>query len=140
VRRSRSRGTRGDAGGRLGLCPCRRLPLLLTAYGPSGALPTIIAALCLTILFICGTIAVLEVTRASGSWTFRVAAQVATKVFSNPAVISPLLGILFAMTHLPLPKAVSNYLDLMAACGSGTLSAACLLGDFLQCPCGGTGT
>ena len=91
------------------------LPLLLTAYGPSGALPTIIAALCLTILFICGTIAILEVTRASGSWTFRIVAQLLTTVLSNPAVISPLLGILFAMTGLPLPKAVSNYLDLMAA-------------------------
>jgi len=91
------------------------LPLLLTAYGPGGALPTVIAALCLTMLFICGTIAILEVTRASGSWSLRVASQLATTVFGNPAVISPLLGILFAMTALPLPKAVSNYFDLMAA-------------------------
>jgi malonate transporter and related proteins len=30
-------------------------------------------------------------------------------------VISPLLGILFSMTTFPLPKAVGNYLDLMAA-------------------------
>jgi len=91
------------------------LPLLLTAYGTAGALPTIIAALCLTILFICGTIAILEVTRASGSWSLRVVSQLATAVLSNPAVISPLLGILFATTGLPLPKAANNYLDLMAA-------------------------
>ena len=91
------------------------LPLLLTAYGTVGALPTIIAALCLTMLFICGTIAILEVTRASGSWSFRVVSRLATAVLSNPAVISPLLGILFATTALPLPKAANNYLDLMAA-------------------------
>jgi len=91
------------------------LPLLLTAYGPGGALPTIIAALCLTILFICGTIATLEGTAASGSWTFCVAARVAGSALRNPAVISPLLGILFAMTALSLPKAASNYLDLIAA-------------------------
>lgn len=91
------------------------LPLLLTAFGTAGALPTIISALCLTILFICGTIAILEVTRASGSWSFRVVSRLAATVLRNPAVISPLLGILFAMTALPLPKAVSNYLDLMAA-------------------------
>lgn len=91
------------------------LPLLLTAFGPDGAPPTIIAALCLTILFICGIIAILEVTRASGSWTVSVAAKLVTTVIGNPAVISPLLGILFAIAALPLPKAVSNYLDLMAA-------------------------
>ena len=30
------------------------LPVLLTAYGPDGALPPIIATLCLTLLFITG--------------------------------------------------------------------------------------
>jgi len=91
------------------------LPLLLTAYGPDGALPTIVAALSITIVFICGGIAVLEGTRASGSSTFRVAAQLAGTVLRNPLVISPLLGILFAMTALPIPKAASNDLDLIAA-------------------------
>jgi predicted permease len=33
----------------------------------------------------------------------------------NPLVISPLLGIIFSMAALPLPKAVSKYLDLMGA-------------------------
>ncbi len=91
------------------------LPLLLTAYGPDGALPTIVATLCLTFLFITGVIAVLEGTRASEQSTFRMAAQLAGRVLRNPLVISPLLGILFSMAALPLPKAASNYLDLMAA-------------------------
>src|SRR5262245_42898925 len=91
------------------------LPLPLTAYGPDGALPTIVAALSMTVMFICRGIGVLEGTRASGPSTFRVAAQLAGMILRNPLVISPLLGILFAMTALPLPKAASNYLDLMAA-------------------------
>ena len=91
------------------------LPLLLMAYGQGGALPTIISTLCVTLLFICGTIAILEATRASGSSSFGVAAQLVGTVLRNPLVISPLLGILFATTAMPLPKAVSNYLDLMAA-------------------------
>ena len=91
------------------------LPLLLTAYGPDGALPTIVATLCLTLLFISGVIAVLEGTRASEQSTFRMAAQLAGRVLRNPLVISPLLGILFSTAALPLPKAASNYLDLMAA-------------------------
>jgi malonate transporter and related proteins len=91
------------------------LPLLLTAYGPDGALPTIVATLCLTFVFISSVIAVLESTRASEQSTFRMAAQVASRVLRNPLVISPLLGILFSIAALPLPKAASNYLDLMAA-------------------------
>ena len=91
------------------------LPVLLTAYGPDGALPPIIATLCLTLLFITGVIGVLEAARASGKSTFRMAAQLAGRVLRNPLVISPLLGILFSTAALPLPKAASNYLDLMAA-------------------------
>lgn len=100
------------------------LPLLLTAYGPDGALPSIVAALCVTILFICGGIAVLEGTRVTGASTFRVGARLVGTFLRNPLVISPLLGILFAMTALPLPKAIGNYLDLMAAAvGPGALFA-----------------
>lgn len=91
------------------------LPLLLTAYGPDGALPSIIAALSITIVFMCGAIAVLEGARATGPSPLRVAAQSVGAILRNPLVISPLLGILNAMIALPLPKAASNYLDLMAA-------------------------
>jgi len=91
------------------------LPVLLTAYGPDGALPPIIATLCLTLLFITGAIAVLETTRASGQSTLLLAAHVARRVLLNPLVLSPLLGILFAATAFPLPKAAANYLNLMAA-------------------------
>ena len=91
------------------------LPLLLTAYGPDGALPTIVAILSLIILFVGGVIAVLEGTRASGTSPLHVASHLVRMLLRNPLVISPLLGILFSMTALPLPKAASNYLDLMAA-------------------------
>jgi malonate transporter len=91
------------------------LPLLLTAYGPDGALPTIVSVFSTLILFVGSTIAVLEGTRASGPSPLRVATHLAGMLLRNPLVISPLLGILFSMTALPLPKAVSNYLDLMAA-------------------------
>ncbi len=66
-------------------------------------------------MFVSSAIAVLEGTRASGPSTLRVASHLAGTLLRNPLVISPLLGILFSMTALPLPKAASNYLDLMAA-------------------------
>lgn len=90
------------------------LPLLLTAYGPAGALPSIVAALSIT-TWICASIAALEIARAKGSSSLHVASQSAGAIVRNPVVFSPLLGILFATLALPLPKAVSNYLDLMAA-------------------------
>jgi malonate transporter len=90
------------------------LPLLLTAYGPDGALPSIVAALSITTL-ICTSIAALEIARVKGSLTLRVVSRSAGAIVRNPVVFSPLLGILFAAFALPLPKAASKYLDLMAA-------------------------
>jgi malonate transporter len=91
------------------------LPLLLTAYGPDGALPTTVSILSLIILFVGTAIAVLEGTQAAGSSPLGVVLHLAHMLLRNPLVISPLLGILFSMTTFPLPKAVGNYLDLMAA-------------------------
>jgi malonate transporter len=91
------------------------LPLLLTAYGPDGALPPIVAALIYVVLFLTSIIAVLEAARTSELSPLRMAAQLVGTLLRNPVVISPLLGVLYSMTALPLPKAVSNYLDLMAA-------------------------
>jgi predicted permease len=91
------------------------LPLLLTAYGPDAALPTIVSILSTVILFVGSAIAVLEGTRASKTSPLHVASHLARMLLRNPLVISPLLGILLSMTAFPLPKAASNYLDLMAA-------------------------
>src|SRR5262245_27660189 len=91
------------------------LPLLLTAYGPDGALPTIVSILSVIIFFVGSSIAVLESTRASSASPLDVASHLVRMLLRNPMVISPLLGILFSMSAIPLPKAVSNYLDLMAA-------------------------
>ncbi len=100
------------------------LPLLLTAYGPDGALPPIVAALIYVVLFLTSIIAVLEAARTSELSPLRMASQLAGTLLRNPVVISPLLGVLYSMTALPLPKALSNYLDLMAAAvGPGALFA-----------------
>jgi malonate transporter and related proteins len=100
------------------------LPLLLTAYGPDGALPPIVVALVFSVLFISSVIAVLEGTQTSGPSALRVAAQLTGTLLRNPVVVSPVLGIIYSMTALPLPRAVSNYLDLMAgAVGPAALFA-----------------
>src|SRR5579863_605454 len=90
------------------------LPLLVTAYGPDGALPTIVSIVSSILLFVGSAVAVLEGTRASGGSPLRVASHLAGLLLRNPLLIAPLFGIAFSMASLPLPKAVSNYLDLMA--------------------------
>src|SRR5262249_41635217 len=100
------------------------LPLLLTVYGPDGALPSIVAALIYTFLFLTTIIAVLEAARAKEPSRLRMVTQLAVTLVRNPVVLAPLLGIAYSLTLWPLPKAVSNYLDLMAsAVGSTALFA-----------------
>ena len=100
------------------------VPLLLTAYGPDGVLPTIAATLAINFVFIAGGIAALEAARATGPSTPRVISQVAGTLAVNPLLLSLLLGIVFSGLALPLPKAIGNFLDLMsAAAGPGALFA-----------------
>src|SRR5262249_61113602 len=46
------------------------LPLLLTAYGPDGALPTVVATFSVIIFLVTGAIVLLEGTRVSGHRRF----------------------------------------------------------------------
>ena len=90
----------------------------------SSTRTAIIAALIYVVLFLTSVIAVLEAARTSDLSPLRMAPQLAGTLLRNPVVISPLLGVLYSMTALPLPKALSNYLDLMAAAvGPGALFA-----------------
>lgn len=102
------------------------LPLLLTAYGPDGALPTIVASFSSIILFVGSTIAVLEGTRASGSSSLRVAAHLAGMLLRNPLVISPLLGILFSIRRWPIRLirlgAFSRWSQIDGQCGRSDMA------------------
>jgi malonate transporter and related proteins len=100
------------------------LPLLMTAYGPDGALPAIVAALIINVMFIGGAITVMDATRATGSSPLQAIGSFAKTLVRNPLISAPLLGILFSTLTLSLPKAASNFLELMAAAtGPGALFA-----------------
>lgn len=100
------------------------VPLLLMAFGPDGVLPTIAATLAINFVFIAGGIAALEASRAEEPSTFHVIVRVARTLILNPLLMPLLLGIMFSKFGLPVPKAVGNFLDLMAAsAGPGALFA-----------------
>lgn len=91
------------------------VPLLLTAYGPDGALPAIVATLATSTLLIGGTIALIESRRAVGPSLGLVVSQVAKVLVRNPLLVAPFLGIAVASADVAIPKPVGNYLDLLAA-------------------------
>lgn len=91
------------------------LPLLLTAFGPEGALPAIVASLVNTFVFIAGGVAALELARAARGSKLRIPAQSLGTILRNPLVLSPLLGMAMAALGIPIPKVAGNFLDLMAA-------------------------
>ena len=91
------------------------IPLFLTAFGPDGALPAIVATLAATTLLIGGTIAALETERAVGPSTAQIIGQVGQTLIRNPLLVAPFLGIAVSMVAWPIPKAAGNYLDLLAA-------------------------
>jgi malonate transporter len=91
------------------------VPLLLMAFGPDGALPAILASVISVTLFIGGAVASLEAIRAVGLSKFLALRHVAGTLARNPLSLAPLLGIAFSASALPIPKAVGNFLDLMAA-------------------------
>lgn len=100
------------------------VPLLLTAYGPDGVLPTIAATLAVSFVFVAGGIAALEASRATGPSAKRIFLRVSRTILVSPLVLPLLLGILFSWFELPLPKVAGNFLDLMSAStGPGALFA-----------------
>lgn len=91
------------------------VPLFLTAFGPDGAMPAIVASLCAFTLLIGGAIATIETARAPGPSVLNIVLQVSRTLIRNPLLVAPFLGLAFSALAIPLPKAIGNYLDLLAA-------------------------
>jgi len=81
------------------------LLLLMTAYGPDGALPAILAALIINVMFTRGAITVLDATRATGSSALQAIWSLAKTLVRNPLMSAPLLGIIFSTLALSPPMA-----------------------------------
>ena len=96
------------------------VPLLLTVFGPDGALPAIVATLSANTLLIGGAIAALETSRATGRTPGGVLAHVSKTLVRSPLLIAPFLGIAFSYFALPIPKPIGNYLDLLSASAGPT--------------------
>lgn len=100
------------------------IPLFLTAFGPDGTMPAIVATLLGIALMVSGAIATLEATRAASASPGRVAREVAGVLARNPLLIAIAAGIAASFLQLPIPVPIGNFLDLMAsAAGPAALFA-----------------
>ena len=91
------------------------IPLLVTAFGPSAALPAIIATVLNGAVVMAIGIAVIEADLARGRGAGRIVADVATGVAKSPLVLSAVAGILASALALPLPNALVTFCDILGA-------------------------
>jgi malonate transporter len=105
------------------------IPFFLTAFGPSGVLPAVIAAVAMAALVMAAGVVIIELTLSAGGGVGTALARVVRAVALNPLVCGSLLGFAWNAAGIPLPKPLGTFADLLgAASGPAALFA---IGLFL---------
>jgi predicted permease len=105
------------------------IPLFLTAFGPQGVLPAVIAAVAMAAFVMAGGVIMIELALSAGGGIGKALANVGRGVALNPLVIASVLGFVWSAAGLGLPKPVATFADLLgAAAGPAALFA---IGLFL---------
>ena len=91
------------------------IPLLVTAFGPEGALPAIIATVLNGAVVMAIGIAIVEADLARGRGPARIALDIAGGVGRSPLVLSALAGIATSALGLALPKPLVTFCDILGA-------------------------
>ena len=102
------------------------IPVLTAVIGPSAVLPVVVGNLVSSLALLPVTLALLEAGK-SGNCSHQGLTVVRHAVLGSirqPLVIAPIIGVVVALLHVPLPEAVHNSFDLL---GSAT-SAVALFG------------
>ncbi|WP_171052563.1 AEC family transporter [Ruegeria sediminis] len=89
------------------------LPVLHTIFGPSGALPAVLANLVVAIVLLAFTVS-LEGLAGKSSKKKTPIGRIVLNVLKTPIILSTLLGLLYSFTGLGFPQAVSGYLELLS--------------------------
>lgn len=105
------------------------IPLFLTAFGPDGVLPAVIAAVAMAALVMAAGVVMIELALSAGSGFAKALTNVGRAVALNPLVIGSVAGFAWNAAGLGLPKPVATFADLLgAAAGPAALFA---IGLFL---------
>ena len=105
------------------------IPLFLTAFGPEGALPAVIATVTLGAIVMAVGVIMIELDLSEGGGLGKALADVVRGVALNPLLIAPVAGLAWSAAGLGLPAPVATFCDLLgAAAGPSALFA---IGLFL---------
>lgn len=91
------------------------IPLYMTAYGPEGMLPAVIAAVVNGAVITGGMIVLVELAQGTEQRLSRVLADVGHALITNPLVVAPVAGLAVSAFGLSLPKPLVTFGDLLAA-------------------------
>ena len=100
------------------------IPLFLTAFGPEQAGPAIVATVTVNLVFVGGTIGLLELAGKGGVTPLATITSVTKALAKNPLISAPVVALPFTIFNIELPVFASRFLDLLgSAAGPAALFA-----------------
>jgi malonate transporter len=91
------------------------VPLFLTAFGDQGVLPALILTVFNGAVVVGTVVVLLEFTLSKSSNPLRIFRDVGVALLKNPLVMAAVVGILWSALHLPLPKPLTNFCEILGA-------------------------
>ena len=91
------------------------IPLLLTAFGPVGKLPAIIATVLNGAIVMAFYIAVVEFQQSAAEHPLKVLRDAASGVVKSPLVLAAALGIAWSALGVPVPVFLAKYCEILGA-------------------------
>ena len=105
------------------------IPLCLITLGPASLPATVISSFLVICVLMAVTIVLIEIDRQEERHLGRTVGKVGVSLLKNPLLVSPLVGIAWAMTSLPLPAPVDSFAALLG--NAATPCALVTIGLFL---------
>ena len=107
-------------------------PLGMVVFGQASQTPAMIATLIVACVFFAIAIVLIEIGVQTERRPHKLAAKVLSSLAKNPLIVSPIVGGLFATTHMPLPHSADMFFKLLGDAASPC--ALVSLGLFLAQP------
>jgi malonate transporter len=90
------------------------IPLAIAAYGQAAALPAIVATV-ISVLSVALAIVPIEIARQRAAGIFPVIGRALTALITNPMIVAPCAGLVWARTGIGLPTSVETFTGILGA-------------------------